>query len=130
MSDIDAALLALLRGALANVHDGQVTDSDNDAKTISAPLPYALYFGLSSFPVNARLGGSRDKGYDVAVNCVGMTREQADWAADKVEAALSNARISRSRLVTLDERVRPRRDDTWSRPDGGSLFSASLRFTV
>lgn len=130
MSAVDDEVLTLLRAALTNVHDGHVKDSDGDAKTISAPLPYAIYYGKTATPIHPRVGGSgANRGNDVRVTCVGSTREQADWAADKVEAALHEAVVT-GRQMRLDERVRPVRDDTWTRPDGGPLFSVALVLSV
>lgn len=140
-SEVDAAVLALLRSVAADlkaadstaylgVFDGWVTDSDGVAKTISAPLPYAVYYGSTTAPINPRIGGSGDnRSNDVRISCVGRTREQADWAADKVEKTLHEARVGR-RQMRLDERTRPSRDDSWTRPDGGPLFYGALRFTV
>lgn len=132
---VDSEVLAILRDSLeapglVDVHDGYVKDSDGNAKTISAPLPYALYFGKSANPINPRVGGSgSNRANDVRVTCVGSTREQADWAADKAEAALHEALVI-GRQMRLDERTRPTRDDTWTRPDGGPLFSVALIFGV
>lgn len=127
---VDSEVLALLRAALTNVHDGHVKDSDGVEKTISAPLPYAIYYGKSTNPINPRVGGSgSNRSNDVRVTCVGSTREQADWAADIAEGALHEARVI-GRQMRLDERTRPVRDDTWTRPDGGPLFSVALLLSV
>lgn len=145
MSAVSASVLALLDALSASieltpdswldVHDGRVTDSDQNTKTISARLPYVVYLDASAEPVNQRMGGLSDRAYDVKVTCVGSTQQQADWAASRVEAALDGARVltragGRPRQMLLDERRGAVQDADWNRPDGGPLFSVALRFAV
>lgn len=133
-SQVDAAVLALLRATILNVHDGHVTDSDESTKTISALLPYVVYYSTPGFPINARLGGTRGRAQEFQVSYVGKTREQAVWAGEKAEAALDRKRVTvggLSRIVRrTDDNLYVRRDDTWTRTDGGPLFFGALRFVV
>lgn len=133
-SEVDAGVLALLKGSGMNYYDGWVTDSDESAKTISAPLPYAVYYSTPGRPVNGRPGGRSGREYEFQVSYVGMTREQAVWAQEKIEATLDGVSITvagRSRTIarTPDNQFIGR-DDTWTRPDGRPLFYGALRFTV
>lgn len=133
-AEVDTAVLALLRGTVLNVHDGYVTDSDEDAKTISAPLPYVVFYPTPGRPVNPRIGGTRGRGHEFQVSYVGGTREQAVWAQGKAEAALDGVSITvggRPRQIrrTADNPYLGR-DDTWTRPGGGPLFYGALRFYV
>ena len=50
MSDSDIILDVLRDVPHLDVYDGHVTDSDDDEKTISAPLPYAVYYSLARTP--------------------------------------------------------------------------------
>lgn len=135
MSAADDAVLTILRANLARVHDGHVTDSDDDEKTISAPLPYVVYFTTPGYPIGGRLGTvPRGRVQEFQVTGVGSTREQAMWAGDRAEAALDGT------LVTVDGRNRRVRrdtdnpivwrDPTWTRPDGGPLFNDVRRYTI
>lgn len=129
---VDTAVLALLRAALTGyttdrVHDGEVKAADWDEKVINAPTPYVLHFGAADVPMSNRLVGNVSRGNDIRFNCVGSTREQAVFMADRAEAAVNRKRVL-GRFVQLAERTSPRRDDTWSRPDGGPLYIVSLSF--
>lgn len=135
-STVDGAILARLGNVpYLNVYDGYVFDSDGSANTISAPLPYVVYYTTPGFPTNPRLGGSvGQRAREVQVSFVGSTREQAMWAAAKAEGALDQARVTvngRSLLIRrTDDNPFVRRDDMWTRPDGGPLFFGALRFVV
>ncbi|WP_426243689.1 hypothetical protein [Nocardioides sp. LHG3406-4] len=127
-------VLDLLRGTPIRVHDGHVMDSDNVAKTISAPLPYVVFFSTPGAPTGRRrMSGSAGRGQEFMVNAVGETREQASLTGDIAEAALDGKRIplgQRQYLHRADEDAFVRRDDTWTRPDGGPLFTDSRRYAI
>jgi hypothetical protein len=127
---VDDQILTLLNAApaIANVHDGYV-DADESAKVISVPLPFVLYYGKRTSPTNARAGGRAERGNIVAMTCAGQTRQQADWLADKVGAALDGAPLG-NRTVTFLDRDDPHRDKTYTRPDNRPIFYAAIRFTV
>ena len=116
---VDSDLLALLEAApnVANVHDGHV-DADESLKEISVALPFVLYFGKRTTPTNGRAGGRAERGNYAAMTCVGETREQADWLADKVEAGLDGKALGK-RTVTFYDRSEPTRDLRYTRPGGG-----------
>lgn len=134
-SDTDALALALLRDAGLNVHDGYVRDSDENTKTISAPLPYVVYYTTPGRPIVPRTGGvARSRAVEFQVTAVGSTREQAQWARQKAEAALHGVSVEVNgrlrRISRTEDNVFIGRDDTWNRPDGGPLFMAPIRFVV
>lgn len=133
-AEIDDQVLELLRATPVHVHDGWVKDSDGDAKTISAPLPYAVFYTTPGYPVNRRVGGRGGREYEFQVSCVGITREQAVWAQEQVEEALDGVSITVAgqprQISRSDDNQVIGRDDTWTRPDGGPLFFGPLRFTV
>ena len=136
MSEPDVILTAL--GGVTNlvVFDGHVTDSDDEAKTIGAPLPYVVYYSLTQTPSvgDSLAGTSGAQLQDFQVSFVGETREQADWARDKARSVLDRKQLTfaaGSRLVRRsDDGLGARRDDTWSRPDGGPLFVGADRYDV
>jgi hypothetical protein len=110
------------------VFDGHV-EADEKLKVIAVPLPFVQYFGKRSEPVNRRAGGRADRGHYASLVCVGRTREQADWIADRVEAALDHKPVGAS-IAALFERDLPERDRNYTRPDSGPLFRVGLTFTV
>lgn len=133
----DAAILTVLR-AVPNlrVFDGYVTDSDESAKTISAPLPYVVYYTLDDDEsvgdsLNATLGARLHR---FQVTYVGETAEQARMVRDRQRTALNRVRVTMpagDRLVRRDEdSLSIQRDDVWSRPDGGPLFYGADRYVV
>lgn len=134
----DAAILDAL-AAVPNlrVFDGYVTDSDEAEKTISAPLPYVVYYTLTDENVGDTLGavtvGARLHGFQI--NYVGATAEQARAVRDRVRGALDRAWVTMpagDRLVRRDDDDSQaiRRDDAWTRPDGGPLFYGVDRYRV
>ena len=134
-SDVTDAVLAQLGTVQGvKVYDAHVTDSDNNAKTISAPLPYSVLWPTPGYPTNGRMGGSPLRAQEVMVNSVGETREQAEWAGDASEAVLDGVWITVNgrlrRIARTDDDTFLRRDDTWTRPDGGPLFTDSRRYKI
>lgn len=144
-SEVDDAVLALLKADAAalkaddpkvilGVYDAYVTDSDDKAKTISAPLPYLVFYPTPGRPVNVRASGVSSREYEFQVSYVGKSREQAVWAQEEAERALDGVSITvagKPRQITrTDDNQYVGRDDTWTRPDGGPLFYGALRFTV
>lgn len=140
--DVDEAVLELLRAIATDaaplaVYDGDVTDADQDAKTISAPLPYVVFYTTPGYPITPRMSGRRGRAVVFTVNSVGLSRSQAKWAGDQAEAALDGKRIvldHRGALPRLirrtDDNAFLRRDDTWTRPGGKPLFTDSRRFHI
>ena len=133
----DNAILAVLN-AVPNltVYDGDVTDSDGNAKTISAPLPYVVFYsGAGDDEIGDSLAGSVGahlNGFQITY--VGATREQAQSVGDRARDALNRRFIAMpvgQRFVRRSDDSQPvRRDDVWTRPDGGPLFYGADRFTV
>lgn len=132
--EADAAALALLQTTGVTVHDGYVNDSDESTKTVSAPTPYHVYYGTPGYPINPRLGGTSGRAQEFQVTSVGTTREQAAWAGDKAEGVLDGKRVTvggqERRITRTDDNAFTRRDDTWSRPDGGPLFMDVRRYVL
>lgn len=134
----DNVVLTLLRALSPglNVHDGHVTDSDGVAKTISAPLPYVVFYGASDddSPGDSLAGtsGARLTGFQLTF--VGETREQAMLAGERALAALNRKMVTfaaGARFVRrTDDSLAVRRDDTWTRPGGQPLFFGADRYTV
>lgn len=132
--DADDAAIALLKTTGIPVHDGHVKDSDESKKTISAPLPYHVYFAAPGYPINRRAGGTAGRAQEFQVTSVGKTREQATWAGDLAEGVLDQALVSVDgrdlRITRMDDNSFTRRDDTWTRPDGGPLFTDVRRYVL
>lgn len=135
-ADVAAAALGVLRSVSGlNVYDGYVADSDENAKTISAPLPYVIVFFTPGEPISQRGGSNGRRGVEFQVTGVGETREQASWVAQKAEDALVASPVDiggglfrRIRRTRGSQYVG--RDDTWNRPDGGPLFNDARRYVT
>lgn len=134
----DAAVLALLRAVAGlNVHDGYVTDSDENEHTISAPLPYVVLYSMSPVPEGesrSLVGSAGADELEWQISGVGSTREQAKWALAKARAALADKRLTalpqKPVVRQTDDRFMVRRDDTWTRPGGGPLFFGADRYAA
>lgn len=133
----DAAILAALE-AVPNltVYDGYVTDSDETAKTISAPPPYVVFYGFNDDDgVGDSLAGSVGAHLtSFQITYVGLSREQARLVGERAAGALNRKYVAMpagQRLVRrVDSGLGVRRDDVWSRPDGRPLFFGEDRYTV
>ena len=127
-----AGILALLEVVPnLNVHDGEV-DTDEEAKVIVADLPYAVvYFGPGFPNPNERLCASRPPAVvTFTVGNVGERVQQTLWVVDKTRGALERVRWSGSLIRLVDSDPAPRRDDTYTRPGGGSLFYVGDRYEM
>lgn len=128
-----AAILALLEVVAGlDVHDSDVQDADDNEKTISAPTPYAVFYTAPDYPEGRSLAGPAGVGIqDFQVNFVGETREQAEWACEKSRAALDDKRLPDGGVIRRGTaNLTIRRDDVWTRPDGGPLFYGVDRYSV
>lgn len=135
MTDSDVILTVLRSVANLDVYDGHVTDSDGNAKTISAPLPYAVFYSLTRVPTGDSLAGSASARLQTfQVSFVGETRAQAELVSIDTRAALDRRFVQfvdREAFVRLnDDSLDATRDDTWTRPDGGPLFYGADRYDV
>jgi hypothetical protein len=136
MSDADTILDALRAVASLDVYDGHVGDSDGERMTIAAPLPYVVFYSLTRMPLGVSLAGtsqdSRIRSFQITY--VGETREQAELVSIDTRAVLAEHVLDfgdRHALVRLtDDSLDARRDDTWTRPDGGPLFAGADRYDV
>lgn len=126
MRVVDTAVLGVLEDANLNVHDGLVS-ADNSSNVVTYDLPYVVYYSSVGDDDNRRLSGRKARrSVFFSVTYVGLTREQAKWAGEKVRAALQGQRLTipghRSWLCDLQESQRVRRDDDAIRPNGAPLF--------
>ncbi|HET6916592.1 MAG TPA: hypothetical protein VFH56_10935 [Acidimicrobiales bacterium] len=118
------------------VHFGTVGDSDSNAKTIGAPLPYILVHMGTSFPDSPRMAGRSGKALTMRVEHVAATEDMAR------SVVLGTRGFLHRRVVTADDGTAWRIwcddsadvpvevDQTWTKPDGGPLFSGIDTYTV
>lgn len=133
----DAAILSALQ-AVPNlrVFDGYVTDSDESAKTISAPLPYVVFYGFADddAPGDTLARSLGAHLVEFQITYVGATREQARLVGERALGALNRKWLTLPaglRLVCrTDSGLGVRRDDVWTRPGGGPLFVGEDRYRV
>lgn len=140
MRAVDNDILGKLRAVLdtggeVHVHDGLVV-VDNTSKVVEYPLPFVVYYSNVGDDHEPRLSG-RSTRHSVffSVTYVGLSRDQAKWAGEKVRAALFGKRVdagngARSWLISLDESQRVRRDDDAIRPGGEPLFYGVDNYSV
>lgn len=133
----DEAVLSLLTGVEnLPVHIGSVGDSDDNAKTVSAPLPYLLYGSTLGRGVNPRLTGARSQVGEFTATYVHNSLRGAKAVAVAVRDLLSGATVTidgKPRRVRLDQPDIPvyvERDQIWTRPGGLPLFFAVDRWYV
>jgi hypothetical protein len=125
----DSDILALLKGAGLNVHDGYVK-ADETAKVISVALPYVVFYSSPGYDNDLRFFGAGGRVLEFQVTAVGATREQAKWALDKARVALSRQRLGDAVIRRSDDNAYVRRDDDYTRPGGGPLFYGVDRYGV
>lgn len=134
---VDSAVIALLRSAGSfGVHVGKVSDSDNNLKTVSAPMPYVVYMTSLDYATSQRLGGWAGKAKDFAVHFAAPTER----GAENLGRALRDFLLASS--ITVDDKVKriqmwnrgepvPVIDDpVWNRPDGGAIYFGRMEFYV
>lgn len=129
--DTDSQVLALLR-AVPNlrVHDGQV-EADDDAKVISTPMPYIVFWSNAPRDLSDRFCGIvAAEATDFRITGVGETRESAKWALDRAHRALSRKRLDRYLIRRYDNSEPVRRDDEYTRPGGEPIFYGSAQYGV
>lgn len=125
MRAVDEVILATARATGVNIYDGDMVPVKS--KTVDYPIPYAVFFSSVGDDGNARLSG-RDARRSVpfSFTFVGVSREQAKWAGERLHGALHKKRLvvpgHRTWLCKIEESQRIRRDDDAIRPDGSPLF--------
>lgn len=133
MRIVDNEVLAILRAAVPpiddgdRVWDGYAPTAYDDARVITAELPYLVYYSSLGDDSNPRLAGYKARrSMFFQVTYVGEDREQAKWAGERQRAALADRLITvpgrKAWRVLLGESQRIRRDDDAARPDGSPLF--------
>lgn len=126
MRVVDDAVLTRARTSGVTIYDGLV-EVDNSTNVVSYPTPYAVFYSSIGDDDNRRLNG-RDARRSVyfTVIYVGLDRNQAKWAGEKIRERLQYHRPVvtgwRSWPIQLQESQRVRRDDDAVRPDGSPLF--------
>ena len=130
-----AVILVTLNGVTSlRVHDGYVVGSNEDLNTISAPLPYVVFYPRSDEDEGETLAGSVTSSLNgFQITGVGSTREQAERVLERARGVLNRRRLQfppGKRLVRRVDGMGVRRDDVWTRPDGGPLFYAADQYTV
>lgn len=133
----DAAIVTLLEGIPSlHVHVGTVKDSDDNAKTISAPLPYVVFHARLDVPIGDSLAGDAGARLDAFwINGVGETPEQAKLALQKAASVLDRKHIAFSEDLKAfvrrgDSAFAVGKDPVWTRPDGGPLFFGNDAYSV
>jgi hypothetical protein len=139
MRAVDNAVLAAMRTALGTtkVHDGltAVRSEPGRPLVITYELPYAVFYSNVGDDHSPRLDGRTSRrSVFFSVNYVGLTRDQAKWAGEKIRDALEGRRLvvpgHRVWLVDIQESQRVRRDDDAIRPDGKPLFYGVDNYAV
>lgn len=137
LDPVDEALVALLTDpANLRVHVGSVEDSDDQEKTISAPLPYVLYGSTLGVGQSQRLGGYKGRvvpftttyTHDSLDGCKAIGLSVRDYLASSVVLI-----AGQRRRIHLDDPRSPvyvQKDPTWTRPGGLPLFFAVDRWNV
>lgn len=118
------------------VHFGTVEDSDGDAKTIGAPLPYICAHMGTSFPDSPRMAGRSGKALTMRVEHVAATEDMARSVVIGTRGFLHRRVVTSSDGLNwrlwlddgADVPIEP--DQTWTRPDGGPLFYGIDTYTV
>lgn len=142
-AQIGAAVLALLKakraeivavGGIFGVYDGYVSDSDESTKTISAPLPYCVFYPRAWYPAATSLAGPASAEVsEFRVGFSGGDRRQASWAGDHIMAALADVRLTDvpgDPVIRWSESMDPTTDPVWSRVGGGRLAYGFHEFSV
>lgn len=138
MRIVDDVVLATLRASGVEIHDGLV-EADNTTNVVVYETPYAVYYSsVGDDPPteeNMRMTGQRGRrSVFFTVIYVGLDRNQAKWAGEKIRNAISGRRLVipgfRSWRVGLEESQRIRRDDDAIRPDGSPLFYGVDNYAV
>lgn len=136
LDPLAAAVVARLKTPTnLNVHVGRVTDSDDSAKTISAPLPYVRINAGVGFNTSERLGGRGGGALRFTIGISGITEDQTRAVARAVRGWMNGATLTvdgKTRRVWLDdlEETFIRVDEVWSRPDGGPIYYGLDRYFV
>ena len=108
------------------VHDSLVT-VDAEGQTVVYAMPYIVYHSSVGDDDNRRLSGRHGRrSVFFSFMYVGVDRNQAKWAGEKLRGVLQDKRVTvpghRTWLCGLDESQRIRRDDDAIRTDGSPVF--------
>lgn len=129
MRYVDTAILAHLRAAGLDVHDGEMEPPPRGegVRVVKYPMPYVVYRSNVGDDDNRRLSGrSGRRSTMFTLTYVGTTPEQAKWTGEKCRDVLQEKRIPivgrRAWLCRLEESQRIWRDDEAARPDGKPVY--------
>lgn len=139
---VDDEILTLLAVSPFHLYDPSVTatvnaifdgypEADETEKVISIPLPYLVYVTTPGYDNDPRqCGDVGGRVLEFQVTAVGRSQRQAKWALDHAREALSRKRLGRALIVRSEDNLYVRRDDEFTRPDGGPLFLGVDRYAV
>lgn len=137
LDPVDVAVLDLLRApGNLSVHVGSVGDSDDNAKTVSAPLPYLLYGSTVGAGASERLAGWQGRVVTFTTTYTNSTLDGCKAVALAVRGYLDGSPVTIAgvgRRIHLSDPTQPvyvERDQVWRRPDGSPLFFAVDRWLV
>lgn len=135
MRVVDDVLIPRIRATGVTLHDGNMTVATDGVQVITYQLPYAVYYSSIGDDDNARLSGRRGRrSVFFQVTYVGIDRNQAKAAGEKIRAVLQDQRIPvpghKTYLCRLEESQRIRRDDDAIRPDGKPLFYGVDQYAI
>lgn len=127
LDPLAAAVVARLQEPTnLNVHVGHVTDTDEQAKTISAPLPYVRINAGVGFKPSLRAGGRAGAALRFTIAYVGATEEQARAVTKAVRVWMSGTVMADGReyhvRVDESEETLITVDPEWNRPGGQPLY--------
>lgn len=115
---------------------GDVTDTDGDAKTIGAPLPYVVYAVTAPYSTSRRVGGWAGRDWDFVLTYVHGSDLGVKSVIAAVRGLLDGATLTidgrerRIRRQYPEDPVTVEHDRVWSRPGGGSLYTADERWRI
>lgn len=126
MNVVDDAVLAALKATGLTVHDGE-PPAGKAPDTVDSAVPYVSFYSGLGDEESARLAGHTTRTLvEFQTTYVGLTREQAKWAGERVRSALSARRLTvtgrKAWLCTLEESQSVRPDRSAKLPDGGRLW--------
>lgn len=124
---VAAAVIARLKlPTNLNVHVGEVSDSDDTAKTVSAPLPYVRINAGLGFKPHERSGGRAGHALRFTIAYVGASEASTRATAHAVRAWMTGTVEADGRTYHIrpdeSEETVITVDPTWTRPGGAPLF--------
>lgn len=134
MREVDNVILAALGTTGVDIHDSYV-EVDAQTKAVNYPLPFAVYYSSVGDDANPRLSGqSGRRSVYFRLVYVGVDRNQAKWAGERIRDTLHEKRFAfpgrKSWFCVCETSQQVRRDDDAIRPDGSPLFYGVDEYAV